>query len=62
MWHVDYLKLSHEDKNEVTNLIKELEMIYGIIRTMRGNDNEYLGIHLYFSNKVKVKVSTINYL
>ena len=34
--HMDDLKLSHVDENEVTKVIKELEEMYGKMITIRG--------------------------
>ena len=37
-WHVDDNKVSHKDKNIVTDIIKILEEHFGKFKTMRGNN------------------------
>ena len=36
-WHVDDLKISHVDAQEVTKVIADLEKLHGAIRTTRGH-------------------------
>ena len=49
-WHVDDLKISHQDEEELTKLISELGAIYGIkLTAMRGKVHSYLGMHFDFS-------------
>jgi hypothetical protein len=63
MWHVDDIKMSHEDEREVTRLITWLKSIYGEdIRVSRGRVHDYLGMTLDFTNKGEVKVTMIDYL
>jgi hypothetical protein len=59
------IKMSHEDENEVTNMITWLKSICGEdTRVSRGRVHDYLGMTLNFSGKgeVKVKVTMIDYL
>jgi hypothetical protein len=63
VWHVDDIKLSHEDENEVTRVITWLKTIYGEdMRVSRGRVHDYLGMTLDFTNKGEVKFTMINYL
>jgi hypothetical protein len=57
-WHVDDLKLSHEDENEVTEVIKWLKEIYGEdMRVSRGEKHDYLGMDLDFTVTGEVRVT-----
>jgi hypothetical protein len=61
-WHVDDLKLSHVDAEEVTNMIGWLKSIYGDnIRVSRGKSHGYLGMDLNFTEPGEVKITTIPY-
>jgi hypothetical protein len=63
VWHVDDIKMSHEDEKEVTQLITWLKSIDGEdMRVSRGKVHDYLGMTLYFTNKGEVKVTMIDYL
>ena len=55
-WHVDDLKISHEDEKEVTKVIEWLRGKYGELRVSRGKVHEYLGMTLDFTEKGKVKI------
>jgi hypothetical protein len=47
IWHVDDIKMSHKDSNEVTKVIKWLKGIYGDdMHVSRGLVHEYLGMTL----------------
>ena len=61
-WQVDDLKISHVDKNVVTRLIKDLEKIYGKCSVSRGKYHDYLGMHLDFRTKGKLKVDMRKYV
>jgi hypothetical protein len=62
-WHVDGLKLSHMEKNEVTQTIERLKSIYGQdMRVSRGKKHDNLGIDLDFTNPGEVKITMIDYL
>jgi hypothetical protein len=62
-WHVDDLKLSHVDSNEVTIMIKWLKSIYGQdIRVSRGKKHDYLGMDLDFSVPGEFSVTMVEYL
>jgi hypothetical protein len=63
VWHVDDIKMSHEEENEVTRLLTWLKSIYGEdMRLSRGRVHDYLGMTLDFTNRGEVKVTMINYL
>jgi hypothetical protein len=63
MWHVDDIKMSHEDENQVTRLITWLKSIYGEdMIVSRGRVHDYLGMTLDFTNKGEFKVTMIDYL
>jgi hypothetical protein len=62
-WHVDDLKLSHVDENEVTKTIDWLKSIYGEdMRVSRGKRHDYLGMDLDFTVKGEVQVTMIPFL
>ena len=61
-WHVDDLKISHEDSKEVTRMLRWLESKYGKLCRTSGNIYEYLGMTLDFSKSGKVKVIMSDYL
>ena len=63
MWHVDDLKVSHEDPAEITKFSNYLAMIYGKALTVhRGKIHDYLGMDLDYTTKGKVGVSMIKYV
>jgi hypothetical protein len=63
VWHVDDIKMSHEDAKKVTRLITWLKSIYGEdMRVSRGRVHDYLGMILDFTNKGEAKVTMIDYL
>ena len=62
VWHVDYLKVSHKDPQEVKRFFKKLESLYGKMRIQRGKKLEYLGMDLDFSDEGKFKLSMVPYI
>ena len=64
VWHVDNLKISHEDHKVVTELINKIDFKYG--KDARGNKvpltiqqgkvHEYLGMIIDYRVKGKVKI------
>ena len=49
-WHVDDLKISHKESDEVTKFIRELEEVYGDKLTVhRGKVHPYLGMQFDYS-------------
>ena len=62
-WHVDDLKISHMDSNEVTKCIKHFKNIYGDRMTIhRGKVHNYLGMDLDFSSAKALKIGMIKYI
>ena len=62
-WHVDDLKLSHMDSNEVTKRIEHFKKIYGNRMTIhRGKVHDYLGMDLDFSTAKVLKIGMIKYI
>jgi hypothetical protein len=62
-WHLDDLKLSHVDKNEVTKMIEWLESIYGQdMLIYRGKNHDYLGMDFDFTNPGEVEITISDYL
>jgi hypothetical protein len=64
-WHVNDIKVSHEDPNVVTAVLKLFEERYGKeapLTITRGKIHDYLGMTLDYSEKGKVKVLMINYI
>ena len=48
-WHVDDLKISCIDANEVTKMIQWLESEYGKMHGSRGKRHDYLGMWIDYS-------------
>jgi hypothetical protein len=51
-WHVDGLKISHQDKRVVTSLIEDLKSVFGKeapLTVTRGKIHEYLGMTIDYS-------------
>ena len=62
VWHVANLKVSHKDSFEATRLAAYLTYIHGGLKVNRGKLHDYLGMDLYYTEKIIVKVSMIQYL
>jgi hypothetical protein len=60
-WHVEDLKVSHMDANEVTKIKKWLKGLYGNISVNRGQKHTYLGMQLEYTNDGKCLVNMTNY-
>ena len=60
-WHVDDLKVSHVDPQEVTKMIswlaKKYKTTFGEVKAARGKVHDYLGMKLNFSEKGSVKLT-----
>ena len=62
-WHVDDLKISHMESDEVTKCIEHFKKIYGKRMTVhRGKVHGYLGMDLDFSTPKVLKIDTIKYI
>ena len=62
-WHVDDLKISHVDANEVEKMIKYLKSIYGQkITEKRGKVHDYLRMTIDYTKRCEVQVSMIPYI
>lgn len=62
-WHVDDVKVSHVDPNEVTKFLVYMGKIYGPkMKVTRGKVHDYLGMDLDFSTPGTLRVSMIKYL
>ena len=62
-WHVNYLKVLHRDPVQIIKFALYTSSIYGEkLIVYRRKVHDYLGMDLYFSEKVTVKVSIIKYL
>jgi hypothetical protein len=54
VWHVDDIKMSHEEEKEITRMITWLKSIYGDdMRVSRGCVHDYLGMTLDFTQNKK---------
>jgi len=49
-WYVDDKKISHVDKDVVTQVIQDLEKKYGKMSVTRGCKHKFLGMNLHFKN------------
>ena len=59
-WHVDDLKISHQDANIVTPVIKSLNKKYGTVMHLyvsRGKVHDYLRMNFDFSNSGRVTIT-----
>jgi hypothetical protein len=62
-WHVDDLKVSHMEPEEVTKFGNWLSKTYGVsVATHQGKIHDYLGMILDFSKERKVMVNMIEYI
>jgi hypothetical protein len=64
-WHVDDLKVSHQDSKVVTNFLQWIKDTYGSIgkvKITRGKKHDYLGMKLDYSIPGKVKVDMREYV
>ena len=62
IWHIDDLKMLHEDGWETTKILKWLGKIYEDIKVKRGKQHHYLRLDLNFEENEKVKVSMIPHI
>jgi hypothetical protein len=63
VWHVDNIKMSHDEEEMVTQMITWLKSIYGEdMMVSRGRVHDYLGMTLDFTTKGEVKITMIDYL
>ena len=61
-FHVDDIKISHRDPDQVTKIIEWFKSIYGgNVRVSRGTTHDYLGMMLSYSNN-QVRVSMASYV
>ena len=61
-WHVDDLKISHKESDEVTKFITELAKLYDNDLTVhRGKVHSHLGMHFDYITKGTVNISMISY-
>ena len=66
VWHVDDLKVSHEDKKEVTKFIEFIKSKYendtGKVKVTRGKPHNYLGMMLNYSITGNLKIDMVDYI
>ena len=65
LWHVDDLKISHEDPAEVTKIIEMMSAEFGKeapLTVRRGTIHDYLGMNLDFSEEGVLKVGMTQYI
>jgi Reverse transcriptase (RNA-dependent DNA polymerase) len=61
-WHVDDLKISHQDEQVVSNFISWIKQHYGKIgkgKVKRGKVHEYLGMKLHYGVEGQVSIDMI---
>lgn len=61
-WHVDDLKISHENPAVVDRFIKYIDGIYPGVTVQRGKELEYLGMTLDYSVEGEVTFSQVPYI
>ena len=63
VWHVDDMKVSHKNKEEVTKFIEYMKGIYGEeILVARGKKHTYVGMDLEYSSPGELIGSTDIYI
>ena len=63
LWHVDDMKVSHKNKEEVTKFIEYMKEIYGEeMPVARGKKNTYVGMGLNYSSPGEVILSIYSYI
>ena len=65
LWHVDDLKISHEDASTVTDIIKQIDKEFGNeapITVNRGKVHDYLGMTLDYTILGKVQIKMMDYV
>ena len=61
-WHLDDLKVSHVDPNEVNNFMECLESIYGDLRITSSKLQENLRTPLNFRTQGEIWINRVEYL
>ena len=65
VWHVDDLKVSHVDTNEVEKFVQQMEETFGKdtpLTVSHGQVHNYLGMTLDFHNKGEVHIKMEHYI
>ena len=67
VWHVDDLKISHADEDEISKFIEWIKSKYqddeiGKVKTSRGKVHKYLGMTLDYSISGKVQIKMLDYI
>ena len=62
VWHVEDLKISHLDREVVSNIIELLTAEYGKLDGNRGKEHAYLGMELDFTQSGNVKIVMEDYV
>ena len=63
VWHVDDMKVSHKNREEVKKIIEYMKGIYGEeILVARGKKHTYLGMNLGYGTPGEVIVSMDSYI
>jgi hypothetical protein len=62
VWYVDDNKISHVNKNVVTNIIEEIEKNFGKMSVTRGKNHTFLGMKLTLIDDGTVKVDMKDYV
>ena len=67
IWHVDDLKISHEEPNEITKFIQWIKKNYedaeiGKVWTSRGKKHKYLGMNFDFSKQGNIIIEMKKYV
>jgi len=61
-WYVDDMKVSHVDRNVVTQVIQDLEKKFGTMSVTRGCKHKFLGMNLHFKDDHTIAVQMKDYL
>jgi len=61
-WHVDDMKISHEDPTMVSSIIKLIESQFGKMTVVRGKEHVFLGMSIKFNSDCTIDIHMKNYL
>lgn len=61
-WYVDDNKVSHEDPEVVTEIIKEIKSYWDGLTVYRGKQPTFLGMDIEFNEDKSVTISTLEYI
>jgi hypothetical protein len=61
-WYVDENKISRVNPDIVTMIIKKIDDVFDKMTVTRGNENDFLGMHVHFTNDNKAVITMKTYI